>query len=194
MPELHNNLGLLLLGTGDRAGAEKEFRAAIRIQPGVAEWRVTLARLLASQGQTAEASYQLEQSLRSKPNYAEARIVYAHVLADMNRSVEAETQARLAVEGDRGSADAHELWGGLLAARGDLAGARSELRRPCACSLETRARRFNSGWCWRTSGTARVRFNICLMRRKRLIRVSGRRPRRRYARLADGRSRPSPVR
>ena len=30
VPELHNNLGLVLWGTGDPAGAEREFRAAIR--------------------------------------------------------------------------------------------------------------------------------------------------------------------
>ncbi|RDJ93411.1 hypothetical protein B4Q13_22085, partial [Lacticaseibacillus rhamnosus] len=37
IPELNNNLGLILWGVGDRAAAEKQFRAALRIQPGVSE-------------------------------------------------------------------------------------------------------------------------------------------------------------
>ena len=33
LPELHNSLAALLLDAGDSAGAEKEFREAMRIQP-----------------------------------------------------------------------------------------------------------------------------------------------------------------
>lgn len=125
--DLHNNLGLLLWGVGDRAGAEREFRAALRVQPGVAEWRLNLGRALASQGQTAEARFQIAESLRLKPDYAEARVDLARVLADLNRPADAEKQAKLAVESAPGSAPGHEIWGTLLAAKGDLPGARREL-------------------------------------------------------------------
>jgi len=49
------------------------------------------------------------------------------VLTDSNRPSDAEKQAKLAVETDPGSAPGHEIWGALLAEKGDLAGARREL-------------------------------------------------------------------
>jgi predicted CXXCH cytochrome family protein len=126
VPDLHNNLGLVLWGV-DRAAAEKEFRAALRIQPGVSEWRLNLGRALASQGQTDEARFQLEESLRLKPDNTEARVDYARVLADSNRSSDAQKQAKMAVETDPGSAPGHEIWGALLAEKGDLPSAKREL-------------------------------------------------------------------
>ena len=86
-----------------------------------------LGRLLASQGKTDEARFHLEQSLKYKPGYTDARAVYVQVLTDMRRPAEAEKQARLAVENDPNSDVARELLGGMLAAKGDLAGARREL-------------------------------------------------------------------
>ena len=58
-----NNLGLLLWGTGNQLEAEREFREALRIQPGVAEWRLNLGRALATQGRVSEARYQMDQSV-----------------------------------------------------------------------------------------------------------------------------------
>jgi Flp pilus assembly protein TadD len=52
---------------------------------------------------------------------------YARVLTDSNRPSDAEKQAKLAVETDPGSAPGHEIWGALLAEKGDLPGARREL-------------------------------------------------------------------
>jgi Flp pilus assembly protein TadD len=45
----------------------------------------------------------------------------------MNRPAEAEKQAKLAVENDPASSAGHELWGSLLAAKGDFPGAKREL-------------------------------------------------------------------
>ena len=128
LPDLHNYLGGLLVGSGDWAAAETEFRGALRIEPGIAEWQANLANLLASREQVAEAGYRFELSIRLKPDYAAARLGYARLLANTNRIDEAERQANAAVEADAGLAAAHELWGDLLEAKGDMDGSARELQ------------------------------------------------------------------
>ncbi len=124
----------------------KQFRAALRIQPGVAEWRLNLGRALASQGELAEGRFQMEESVRLKPDYAEARVDYARVLAQMNRLADAEKQAKLAVDADPRSTAAHELWGSLLASKGDAFRLEARVVRSGAASAsEYGARKWNWG-------------------------------------------------
>ena len=82
LPEVHNNLANVEWGMGDQAAAEQQFREALRIQPGVAEWRLNLARVLATRGEIPEARFQFEQAIRLKPDSAEARLDYGRLLAD----------------------------------------------------------------------------------------------------------------
>jgi Tfp pilus assembly protein PilF len=83
LPELHNYLGSLLLGTGDRAGTEREFREGVRLMPGIAEWRANLGGLLASLGKIPEARYQFEQCVGFKPHDAAGQFEYARFLASL---------------------------------------------------------------------------------------------------------------
>jgi predicted CXXCH cytochrome family protein len=128
LPELHNYFASLLLGSGDRPGAEREFREAVRLMPGVAEWRSNLGGLLASLGQIPEARYHFEQSIRFKPNDAAGRFDYARLLSSLGEMAEAEKHASVAVEAGPGMAGAHELLGALRLSRRDLEGAMSELQ------------------------------------------------------------------
>ena len=50
LPEPHNYLAGMLVRAGDLDGAEREFRAALKILPTNAEWQANLAGLLASRG------------------------------------------------------------------------------------------------------------------------------------------------
>jgi tetratricopeptide (TPR) repeat protein len=110
-PELQNYLGSLLLGSGDRAGALRFFREAVRMETGIAEWRANLAGLLASMGQAAEARYHFEQSIRFKPGYAAGRFEYARFLAAAGDVEQAEKHARAAADLAPAMAEAHELYG-----------------------------------------------------------------------------------
>ena len=85
------------LGTGDQAAAEQQFREALRIQPGVAEWRLNLARVLATRGEIPEARFQFEQAIRLKPDAAQARLDYARLLADRRELAAAIRQLETAV-------------------------------------------------------------------------------------------------
>lgn len=127
LPELHNYLGSLRIGVGDRAGAEVAFREGVRIQPGIAEWRVNLGALLASAGKVPEARYHFEQAVRFKPGYAAGRFEYGRLLAALGETAAAEQQAVAAVEADPAMAAAHELLGALLLNRRQLNEARREL-------------------------------------------------------------------
>jgi predicted CXXCH cytochrome family protein len=128
LPDIHNYLGSVLLGTNDIASAEKQFRVAVALEPGIAEWQANLARLLASLREFPEASYRFEQSLRLKPDDVVVRVIYARLLFDMSRIDDAEKQAKAAVTFDPGAADAHECLGFLLASKDDAGGAVRELK------------------------------------------------------------------
>jgi len=127
MPELHGLLGTLLLsGAADRS--EREFREAVRIQPGSATLRANLAGLLASRDRIPEARYEFKQSIRLNGHLADARLNYARMLASLDETVEAELQAAAAIEANGKLAGAHQLLGALRSMRGDLEGALRELR------------------------------------------------------------------
>lgn len=59
--KIHVNAGLLRAQTGDPASAERHWRQALGLDPGLVEATVNLARLLAMQGRTGEAAALLER-------------------------------------------------------------------------------------------------------------------------------------
>jgi tetratricopeptide (TPR) repeat protein len=68
----HTNLGLALNAQGDFAGAEREFLAALRANPGFLEARFDLGIALANQGRRAEAESCFAAYLEKRPNDARA--------------------------------------------------------------------------------------------------------------------------
>jgi Flp pilus assembly protein TadD len=99
-PDLHNYLAALFMGSGDAVAAEREFRAAVKIDPAVAEWQ-SISRVCWGRGEIAEARYHFEQSIRLNPNDAGARLSYARLLANTNQPVDSEKQVKAAVDADR---------------------------------------------------------------------------------------------
>jgi tetratricopeptide (TPR) repeat protein len=154
LPEMRNYLGKLLLGTGDRAGAERQFREGVRLTPGIAEWRVNLGNLLAAQGSIPEARYQLEQAVRFAPQDASAHLGYARFLAAQGEEHAAGQHAQVAVNLDPALAGAHETWGALLANRNDLAGAVRELQEAVKLDPASARAQFELGALLYSSGDA----------------------------------------
>lgn len=89
----------VLWGVGDQAGAEAErqFREALRIQPGIAEWRLNLARVLATRGEIPEARFRFEQAVRLKPDSAQARLDYGRMLTALGEFASGIRQLETAV-------------------------------------------------------------------------------------------------
>jgi tetratricopeptide (TPR) repeat protein len=70
--EGHNNLGLVLLQTGDLGAAQSEFADAIRVKPGYAEAHYNLALTLHQQGKEAESQKEFERAYRISPELRNA--------------------------------------------------------------------------------------------------------------------------
>jgi tetratricopeptide (TPR) repeat protein len=127
LPDVWNSLGSILAQAGDAAEAEKAFREAARIAPGLAEAYANLGMLLADQD-AAQAEYLFGRAVGLEPRSAGDRIEYSLLLAGNAKYSEAEEQARAAVDADGSSAEARELWGRLMARRGDGAEAIREFQ------------------------------------------------------------------
>jgi tetratricopeptide (TPR) repeat protein len=69
----HNNLGLLHLGRGDLAAAERLFRRELELNPGYDKAHFNLGLALARQGRVAEAALSWREALRLDPTNQDAK-------------------------------------------------------------------------------------------------------------------------
>src|ERR1700728_1962106 len=72
--EAHYDLGVVLAGAGDLAGAEDELRAASKLAPDAEEVAIALGELRRRRGENKEAADALGDFLQDHPNATEARI------------------------------------------------------------------------------------------------------------------------
>jgi tetratricopeptide (TPR) repeat protein len=86
LPGIHLALGRIALEErGDLDGAEREFRAEVRLRPGDAEAAWRLGSVLLKKGQGREALVELQQSDKLKPDMLET-------LLDLGKAYSAENQ------------------------------------------------------------------------------------------------------
>jgi len=114
----HLNLGVALAREGDAAGAMKEYRTALAIQPNMMEARAALGTALHKQGKSAEALPHLQLAVRLRPDSARLRQTLAITLEDLGRRDEAIVQLRKALELSPRFTDAHYGLGALLQKQG----------------------------------------------------------------------------
>ena len=67
---MRNNLGVVLAGAKDAAGAMNQYQQALRINPEYAEAHANLGHELLRAGQFDAAKLQLQEAIRLKPNFA----------------------------------------------------------------------------------------------------------------------------
>lgn len=77
--EIRNDLGVALLRSGDRAGAEQAFRRAAEGRPGFVDPLLNLAAMSIDAGRTAEARDWVRRALRRDPQSDRARALAAEV-------------------------------------------------------------------------------------------------------------------
>jgi tetratricopeptide (TPR) repeat protein len=114
----HLNLGVAMAREGDEAGAMKEYRTALAIQPNMIEAQAALGTALHKQGRSAEALPHLQLAVRLRPDSARLRQTLAVTLEDLGRRDEAVVQLRKALELSPRFADAHYGLGSLLQKQG----------------------------------------------------------------------------
>ena len=118
-----NNLGLLRSGQKRYAEAIALFQQAMALRPNYMDPYKNLANTYAEMGRGADADDQFQKAVKLDPLSSSGRNAYGHFLVDQHRPAEAETQFRLSAEADP-NGEASENLGDILAAKGDLQGAR----------------------------------------------------------------------
>jgi tetratricopeptide (TPR) repeat protein len=92
--EAHYDLGVVLAGAGDLAGAEDELRAASKLAPDAEEVAIALGELRRRRGENKEAADALGDFLQDHPNATEARILDVTALRDSGQLDAALKQAQ----------------------------------------------------------------------------------------------------
>jgi tetratricopeptide (TPR) repeat protein len=80
--EAHFDLGVVLVGAGDLAGAEDELKTASKLAPDAEEVEIALGELRRRRGEDREAAAGLAEFLKGHPNAVEARILAVNALRD----------------------------------------------------------------------------------------------------------------
>ena len=92
--EAHYNLGVVLVGIGDLAGAEDELRTASKLAPDAEEVAIALGELRRQRGENKEAAEALGDFLQDHPSAIEARILDVTALRDSGQLDAAMKQAQ----------------------------------------------------------------------------------------------------
>ncbi len=96
--QAHKTLGFAFFTQGKVREAEREYREALRIFPGMPEVANNLGSLLVEQGRHLEAIDQFRLALRGKPTYAMAHYNLGSNLIALNRLGEAVQELRTAID------------------------------------------------------------------------------------------------
>jgi SpoVK/Ycf46/Vps4 family AAA+-type ATPase len=104
---LRQHLADTLLGVGQPADAEKEFRAALQLKPDDVKLKFGLARAFEQQGKASAAIVVLEEIAKRSDCPAKARVLYARLLVAAGHDDDASRQYRKAIEADPSVADLH---------------------------------------------------------------------------------------
>jgi transitional endoplasmic reticulum ATPase len=102
---LRQHLAETLLGLGDGAGAEKEFREVLAQAPNHSGVKLGLARAFHQQGKNSHALALLEDMVQAANAPARAFLLHARLLAGIGEVQQAVTAYRRAVEKDASLAD-----------------------------------------------------------------------------------------
>jgi serine/threonine-protein kinase len=127
-PATHLNLGLALGDRRDYAGAELEYREALRLAPNQAIVHNNLAWELFLQNDLVGSEAEYREALRLGSNLARTHCGLARVLERTGKLDEAEVESRKALRLDSKLPFAHTTQGLILERRGDRVGAEAEFR------------------------------------------------------------------
>ena len=129
-----NSEGHLIKGTirqldGDKNGALRQFRDAVRFAPTDAQARRCLGMTLFELGRLAEARLEIEEAVRLNPKLVEAQLGLGSVLQGLGDKKAAEAAFRTVLQLEPAHAEAHTNLGSLLVEAGNIEEATLHYRR-----------------------------------------------------------------
>ena len=143
--ELQNDLGTVLIDSGELDGAEICYRTALRLNPAYAEAHYNLGNLLAKQGKVEAAIERFQEALRHKPDYAGAYYNLGLALQEVERLEEAARAFGRATRLLPYWAEAHKSLGDVLHALGKGEAAVAAYRRAIELNPRFAAAHFGLG-------------------------------------------------
>jgi len=143
--EAHFNLGTILAGEGDVAGAIAEYREVLRLQPGHVAALNNLGFALAGTGNLDEAIAHYREALDIEPNNVSTLANLGAAFASQGKLDEAIAQYRKALEVDPGNTPAMNNLAVALARQGNDAEAIETYRRLLAIEKDNVPVRINLG-------------------------------------------------
>lgn len=108
-PSLLFDRGLARAHRGELAGAERDLRSALALDPDSVPARETLGGVLAMAGRFAEAAEELRAAVARHPDDAETRFLLARALAESGDLAAARREASLALQLDPNLEPAREM-------------------------------------------------------------------------------------
>jgi len=124
----HTGLGVALDSQGQTVEAIRQFREAVRLQPGDADAHNNLGVALSKTGQTDEAIVEYQEALRLKPGDVKAHYNLGNALGRKGRVDEAISQYQEALRLKPGYAEAHCNLGVALGRKGQTDAAISQFQ------------------------------------------------------------------
>lgn len=157
----HNDLGVILAGRKNYAGAETEFTASLAANPENDEARLNLAQLLIVQGQFEDARRHLELALRHNPADSAIHEKLGEVLAHLGRPQAAVAELKAAVSLDnKPHTNSRMALAGLLYATGNYREAVQEYRRILSAKPDLTEPLNNLAWILATCPDAGLRDGV----------------------------------
>jgi predicted O-linked N-acetylglucosamine transferase (SPINDLY family) len=156
IPEVHNNLGVVLAQEGRLAEAVASFQVAIRLKPDYADARNNLANALRELGSPKEIAGHLQEALRLrpdsaakpadvKPDDAEVQFNLGLALAKQGKFQEAAANYQQALRLKPDFAGAHNNLGNVFVLQGKLSEAVASYRQGIRCQPDFANLHFNLG-------------------------------------------------
>jgi Flp pilus assembly protein TadD len=149
---VHTNLGVALSGKGDREGAMRRYREAIRLDPNNYRARTNLAMHLVDREKVAEAEDQLREVIRLKDDYGNAHRELGYVLGRQQKFREAVAECRRATQINSKDHHAYCNLGNNLRELGMFAEAEAPLREAIKLQADFPASHYNLGLVYHRQG------------------------------------------
>jgi protein O-mannosyl-transferase len=148
----HTTRGIQLTLDGKVAEAEREFRTALDLKPGLSEAHINLGALLASQARVAEAEQHFQAALESNSRDPEAHYNLGLCLARQGKVEEGMWHFSVVIELKPDHAKAHYHLGAAYAKRGEVPAALGHLHTAIQLNPDNAAAHYCLGVCLASEG------------------------------------------